>query len=513
MKKNYPESMKIYHIILTLFILSLIPMYIIGFFAHPSVDDYYYGTETVRVWEETHSVAEVAATSWNEMIKTYTEWQGNFSAIFLMRLQPAIFGEGLYFVAPLILITSYVVASVFFFYTLLCYIGKAEKYRARTLAISITFVSMQLVAVPSDSFYWYNGSIYYTFFYSLMLVLFTLMIEAHFIPKRRIVTLPLVMVIAFLIGGSNYATALFTNIILALAAGMYIYVRITKKDNKQMLVFPVLTSLVCMAGLFISMLAPGNAVRQLSVGGSTGLVKTFVYAFAYGGYSIANMLNSPTIVFFICILPVIYGLAKKTNYSYKWPLFVLIFTFGLYCSCGVPVFYAQGLRIPYRMTNIIYFTSFIFVGFNLFYFCGYLAKKYGSSSVLMAAGEFFDKIKKDTRQITVALVICLISFSIACIGHITITEDENQSGKACFSNLPTSVAATLSLINGDAATYDRELTERDEYLRNTDLMHVPVPALTSTPDPIFHTDITADPGDWHNAHLAKFYGKEIIWTE
>lgn len=154
----------IFYIILICFILSVIPLYVIGMFAHPSVDDYYYGTETVQVWNETHSIASVVKCSFDEMINTYNIWQGNFSAIFLMRLQPGIFGEQYYFIAPLILLSAYMGFSIFFFYTALKKIFKADSYLAATVGICLTFVSMQLCTTPSDSFYWFNGAIYYTFF-------------------------------------------------------------------------------------------------------------------------------------------------------------------------------------------------------------------------------------------------------------------------------------------------------------------------------------------------------------
>ena len=127
----------------------------------------------------------------------------------------------------------------------------------------------------------------------------------------------------------------------------------------------------------------------------------------------------------------------------------------------------------------------------------------------------FVLIKKDGRRIYIALAICICSFVTACVGSIEVGETEYKSGDAGFSNLPLSAAAMLSLIDGDARIYDAELTERDEYIRSTDdnEQFVTVPALSKRPDPIFHSDITDDPGDWHNAHLAMYYRKECIWTE
>ena len=514
-KKNYTKT--IFFIILAFFILSLIPLYIIGLYAHPSVDDYYYGTATVQVWNDTHSVAAVLSCSFDEMINTYREWQGNFSAIFLMRLQPGIFGEQYYFIAPFILITAYAACSIFFFYTAFKKIFLTDSCRAGIIALSITFVAMQLSDTPSDSFYWYNGAIYYTFFYSIMLLLFALMIRLRTSRSGAAAVLSLLCaVLAFLTGGSNYATALFMCIILALAAGASIYYVVLKKNT---IIRPYHTAMyitiavAAMAGLFISMSAPGNMIRQESVGGSTGLVKTFIYTFAFGGYSLAKVLSAPCLVFFVCMVPIFYMIAKRTNFNYKYPLFVLIFTFGLYCSMGTPVFYAQGLRMPYRMMNIIFFSAYSFIGFNLLYLLGWIGNKYGESTLIKSISDACIKIKTNGRHLFLALAICLLSFIFACIGNIEVGETEYKSGEAGFSQLPLSASAALSLINGDARTYDEELNLRDELLRSTDKLQLTVPALSKCPEPIFHSDITDDPGDWHNAHLAMYYQKEIVWTE
>lgn len=529
----------IFFIILICFLLSVIPLYIIGMYAHPSVDDYYYGTQTVQVWNETHSIASVIKCSFDEMLNTYNIWQGNFSAIFLMRLQPGIFGEQYYFITPLILLSAYIGFSIFFFYTALKKIFKADSYLAATVGICLTFVSMQLCMTPSDSFYWYNGAIYYTFFYSLMLFLFALLIRMRTARAAGTVIFTLISsVLAFLIGGSNYATALFMCIILALAAGAAIYSVLTKKNKvirSYHMAAYIIVALAAMAGLFISMVAPGNALRQDSVGRSTGIIKTFIYTFAFGGYSIAKVLNAPCLIFFVCMIPVFYSIAKKSGFTYRYPLLVAVFTFGLYCSMGTPVFYAQGLRMPYRMMNIIFFAAYVFIAFNMIYLLGWIWNKYGKDShenmshkdtykintgkkqisLDDIVNNFYDKIKASRKNTILALAISLCAFVIACIGCIEVGETEYKSGDAGFSNLPLSAAAALSLLNGDAKTYDTELTARDEYLTSTsdDEQFITVPALSKRPAPIFHSDITDDAGDWHNAHLAMYYHKECVWTE
>ena len=488
------------YIIAIVFVLSLIPMYIIGLYDHPSVDDYFYGTETAAVWQSTASLKAVFSESFKQMVTTYNEWQGNFAAIFLMRLQPGIFGEGNYVWAPVLLITTFVAAMLTFFYVFLRKWFNSGKTASIGCTLAITFCAIQFTHVPSDSFYWYNGSIYYTFFFSLMLLLFTLttIIARGDKTAAKVAAIIIALPLAFIIGGGNYATALFTVLVLAVITVIYII----KKRKTSILVGAI--TICAMAGLLISMIAPGNAIRQESVGGSSGVIKALVYSFAYGGYNIASSTTAPVIVLWLVLLPVFYRIAKNSRFSFKYPLLVLLFTFGLYCSQGTPVLYAQGLRIPYRMMNIIYFSYYIFMTFNLIYFMGWLSRRKSDTGFVKFLNSIYDNTKKRTCCIISAVMI----FAVGCIGLCTVTEGEN--GNAEFSELPLSVSATISLINGDAGTYDRECTDRAEYLSITDEQIIELAPLSVRPEVIFHTDITEDPAHWKNMHLAKYYNKVSI---
>lgn len=528
-------------VIIVSFVLSLIPMYVIGLYAHPSVDDYYYGDVTRQVWNNTHSIFAVIKASFEEMKVTYNEWQGNFSAIFLMRLQPGVFGEKYYAISPFILITAYVICSLFFFYTALTRIFHSDKYRAVILAVCTTFVSMQLVETPSDSFYWFNGSIYYTFFYSMMLLLFSLMIimstetsykadiayegvedyDRKKSAKKKwlsgrigtVLSGIISVVLAFFIGGSNFSTALFTTIITSLCAMYVIFARLMKKNKNYSLLCMVMFCLILasiLVGMFISITAPGNEIRKQADGKDVGLVLTFAYTFTYAAYSLARAFSAPVMVFFICITPILYHIAKRMNFSFKYPLLVLIFTFGLYSSQGTPVFYAQGLRMPYRMMNIIYFSTYSFVGFNLLYFLGFISRRFKDAKLIVALENFADEMKNNKKAMVIGLIICVFVFFCTCVGRITVTETESKSGKAAFSDMTTSMAAAYSLITKEAKVYDIEMTMRDEYLSTSMLSDDVVAPLTAYPNLIFRVDITTDPGDWHNAHVAKFYHKNTV---
>ncbi len=499
-----------------IFIVSLIPLYLIGGYAHPSVDDYYYGVETSRAWAETHSVLAVFRTSFSEMIRTYNEWQGNFAAVFLMQLQPAIFGEEYYVIAPLLLISTFAVSTIFFYHTMLTNLFRAVKYTSLIISLCITFVSLQLTHTPSDSFCWYNGAIYYTFFHSLMLLLFSLMARLWTSPARshsltrRIPSVLFCSLLSFAIEGGNFPTALLTAILLILVLTFSIYCCI-KKHNKPTFSLSAcyaLISIFFFVAFILSLTAPGNVIRQASVGGNTGLVKTFLFTFAYGGYSLSNLLSAPCIMLFCFLTPSLYSVAKKMPWTFRHPFLVFIFTFCLYCSLGTPVFFAQDLRMPYRIMNIIYFSGYSLITFNLLYVLGWLEKIYHESKLLTACEAYINRLLSDKRKLLLAFCSCLMIFAVTCVGQIEVTE--TSQGNASFSNLPASASAVYSILTGEAASYDRELNERAEYLSSTEETHVCITPLNVQPELIFHTDITEDPTHWKNAHLASYYGKEAV---
>ncbi|HIT67181.1 MAG TPA: hypothetical protein IAB61_08100, partial [Candidatus Merdisoma merdipullorum] len=79
-----PNSLagKISLILGILFILSLIPLIIIGFYNHPAADDFTYGMLTHLTWESTHSLPEVLKAAVTTSRKFWETYQGPFASAF-----------------------------------------------------------------------------------------------------------------------------------------------------------------------------------------------------------------------------------------------------------------------------------------------------------------------------------------------------------------------------------------------------------------------------------------------
>lgn len=481
---------------LGILVLSLIPLYALGLYAHPAADDYSYGLAAASVWQETHSFGAVLREAFRVTLDVYESWQGNFAAIFLMCLQPAIYGSGWYPLTAFILLTAFVLSMLFFFTTALKRLLNAGRAVSLTAAALVTFCALQFTYVPSDSFYWYNGGIYYTFFFSLSLFLYGLIIISVKSGRTgvRIASSLGALPLAFLVGGGNYSTALYTAVLLCVLC-----VLLFIKKNRS--AWPVLiVTLTALAALTVSILAPGNAIRQASAGDNADVFNAFIYSFAYGGYSLANGLSVPVLALWAGLVPLLYVLAGKTSYKFRYPLLVLLLTFGMYCSQGTALFYARGLRMPPRMSNVIYFNAYLFIGFNLCYVLGWARRRFGEGRF----ASLCEDLRTKTKPAAVFAAALVLTFCVGCVGLCRVTD--NGSGGADFSLKPLSVSAAFTLLNGDASRYDAGMKAREDHLAaQPEGSDVTVEKLDVYPEDLVHAEISEDPLYFANTMLAVYY--------
>ena len=538
------QKRKIVMAVCMIFIALLIPLYWIGLYAHPCVDDYFYGTDTVKVWNLTHSLIETCKMSLENTKEVYRNWQGNFSGIFLMGLQPGIFGEKQYMWTTIIILTTFVVANLFFYYQLMLKLLDKNKMIISILTMILTMTALQFTYMPSDSFYWYNGSIYYTFFYSLSLILFGTLLwkQERGSISSSIVTI-IAGILAFSIGGSNYSTALVSVIILFLVNTYLVidYIRHrTQKEEEQIeenrkeirkdvravkqrkfrnMIENSIIFLALFSGFLISVLAPGNAIRQESVGGSNSIIKSILLSFCYGGYNIATATTLPVVCMWLIMLPMLWKIIPQKDAeqkdSEKKRLKIMCGKIGLlfciFSAQSTPVIYAQGIRIPYRLMNIIYFSYYTF---GLLVWIIVLTELKQSKIRKDFLNYFEKKERGKTRTCSrYYYTVVMMALMIALVGNIKITESENEKGKAEIEGLPITAEAMLSLVSGEAKGYSREADLRVASYENETIKKVRVPAFRHKPKLLYHTDITTDKKHWKNKHVSKYYNKQYVVLE
>ena len=194
-------------LLLAVFLLSLVPVLWLGQYARAGADDYCYGIAVHRALQEGGSLLEAV---WHTISGYYQSWQGTFSALAFMSLTPCSWSEGAYWITPVVMLVS-LAGGTFYLSGVLCrrLLGGSRR-DGILVALALLFPSIQCLAQPLHSFYWWNGAVYYTFTYGLSLF-YLAGLTGLFLPGRpRPRALAVGALLGILVGGSNYASALLT---------------------------------------------------------------------------------------------------------------------------------------------------------------------------------------------------------------------------------------------------------------------------------------------------------------
>ena len=147
-------------------ILIVAPLMYIARYIWPCSDDFGLSLWTLEAWQETGNIFRVLKRAWDYVVFNYLEWQGAYSSIFLMALQPDIWGSGFYRMGVIFIFVSLLYGIYWLSYVLMVKHGKAPKSVWLTITSLVTFAWFLRVMYTEEAFYWWTGASYYTGFYS-----------------------------------------------------------------------------------------------------------------------------------------------------------------------------------------------------------------------------------------------------------------------------------------------------------------------------------------------------------
>ena len=467
-------------IALCAFLITLIPLLILGWYNHPTGDDYDYGVETGHVWESTHNLLSVFRTAADGVKEQYQIWQGTYSAMFLMYLPPNIFGANAYrFVTPVIL--SLLIAGIFFL-THQIFCGFFGSSRMEWIAISslLSYLCIQTTPFASESYYWYNGSMYYTGY--LGVSLFFLGILCKLLSKPSVAFCIVSCLLALFLAGGNYVSLLPVMLITFTMAALAF---LLKAKGKFFLPAPCIS--LCI-GFLISALAPGNHVRQSEmwkIPAITAILKSIRQGFIFlGGWTSLWLLFT-----LLVLTPVFWGIYKNTKFTFPYPLLVIGYGFGILCSTACPTYYTMNSTGPARAAAIMFYTFMFFMYLAYFYLLGYLHRVLtvkNSEQFL----RFLLLAKKPFLQ-----ALPFVFLLVILLGH---TSTQNF------------VRASKTLLDGSAAAYEAQYRARLLVLSDPSRKEIVFAPYESTADLIFVGDFTGDPLNPVNQRIAAYFDKDSI---
>lgn len=483
------ESLRIWKkygpiLLLVLLAVSLVPILLLGRYDWPSADDYSYALYTHEALSRGLSPL---MGSWAYILRCYQGWQGTFSAVGLMTLTPLALSPFLYWLTPVVMLTALCAGTCKLARTLVCRALGGTWRQAVFLAAPILLLSIQFVASPKDTFYWWNGAVYYTFTYGVMLLLVERMAALKLAATRREILWAAVpgALAALVVGGSNYVSALLSVLLCGLFLLWFLW-----KDRRKVLPALIPVALLC-AGFFISMAAPGNQVRQSTVTPPIGAVDAVFRSIGQAWTDLLDWFSWPILLVFLLMVPLLWGLTGGVKFAFPLPLAVSVFTFLLFAAQNAPHFYALGEAGPERLRSIVFYSFFWLVAVNLWYWLGWVRR--AVLPRISAAGE-----PPRLLWAAVPLTLLLLVFTTVRFGYY----DQSTAGRAA-----------AALADGSAEYYWQQQAERLPLLEDPaveDVMLEPLDVPENLRELLYNGDVHPDPKIWLNQAVTRFYHKDTV---
>ena len=481
-----------------LLLLGMLPILYLGTYNHPTGDDYHYGVETHHIWDSTHNMIQVIKAACEGVATQYQIWQGTYSAMFLMYLPPNIWGDTAYHLITAVILLLLCGGIFYLLRKVLCGWLKASAAVWVTVSSIVAMLWIQTVDFQSESFFWYNGSMYYTGFFAVTLFFFGLL--CSYLQKGGWPRILLLCVLAVFLAGGNYVTFLPATILCVSLSGLLL----RYKQNRRLL--PLLPVYVCLfAGFAINATAPGNQVRQSGMWQISPIL-AILKSLRQGIYFLVGMTDLWFVIALVLITPLLWDTYNHVSFQFRYPLLVMGFSYGVMCSAFCPTFYTMNSTGPARAVAVMYYIYVLFIVFCYAYGLGYVRRVWRekfsasgqkSTNINQAdAGEAFP----NTRRYQICF--CILLFGLFAF------QTASGAWREC-----TAARAIRCLASGDAAAYEAEYQERMAILNDPSVQTVVFQPYRVQADLLYIGDLTGDPEHPTNQRVAAYFDKESVMVE
>ncbi len=460
------------------------PIARIMMYSVPWYDDFDYGYAVKIALENGASFWEAVKAAADNSKMMYEMWQGTYTSCFLMSLMPAAWSTDKYVIGLWIVFAIFVIGILFLSYTLLRVILKSDRWCAVAVSLVVTGCLVLLFRSPIEGLFWYIAAVHYTGMHAIGFLLLGVLVRAIYTENKvlRIVLVVLSMLLAALVGGSNYVTVLQMGLMLL---SILVWGAIFKKKS----VLWALPATITMAvGIYLNVSAPGNSRRMGHLSGLgtspvEAILRSFQSAFTY----LDDFTGWMTLAIVIALMPLVLQIVSKTTFQFKYPGLVLLWSFCMYATGFTPTLFTMGHTLISRATNLakISFQMFLFV--NLFYMIGWISRK----GFLVQIREIFCK----NRLCYYALAILMM------IGVFAL--EPNKGGQYA------TYVSYYFVHTGEAYNYYHEYLDRVEICESEE-QDVIVRPFVYKPWTLCLGDLSPDADYEPNRFMARFYHKNSI---
>ncbi|MBQ7867881.1 MAG: hypothetical protein IJ354_07010 [Clostridia bacterium] len=477
-------------------LVSLMPLYALSFYNHACYDDFGFSLLTRAAWQETGSVLATVGAAVDNTKGIRNTWEGTYATSFISALQPALFGENLYWVSTLVLLTFFLFALWFFLRQVLVVVLHVDKPTFRMALCALAFVMIQFVPEMSEAFFWFNGGVAYTLLWSatlLRLGAWIAYLHAQRAVKKVILGILLIL-LTLTAGGAKYSTVLFAVLVDAL---IVLYGLIKKRRGR----FFELAVFVLLLSCFVfSMVAPGNTVRAATLHGGVNAPKAILQAFYFGLALVGSWFSLPLLVVWAMVAWQLAESLRGSPYRFNHPVWVTLLSVCLFCAQLAPTLYTGNYIGDGRTINTYFYTFVLMSCALVLYWMGWYIRRAETRATGFAA---IGTAKKDGLRIGI-FAVAVVLLIIGCLSYQP--EDREVSG---IQNM-SSGSALRSLLNGEAQAYDEAMDARDAALNDPDQPEVVLKPVEDIPDAFMGDALESDNLNYVLDLYADYYNKQRV---
>lgn len=544
------------HLLIVIYVLSLIPVLVIGKYDYPSADDFSMGLGTRLVYEATGSLFAVAGKILSETARYYRTWIGYFTSCLFTTVSPATFGEAWYALTPAVILLALHVGVAVFFYALMEKALGMNRYARRCMTVLALFLMVQRMPEGSlrvEAFYWYSGAGNYTLTFSagLLYLAFYVLSVCGVRSKKRSLFLVLACIMGFLAGGGNYLSALSSAVVSVLFAVYLVKMKTRQGENSRMGMLCVIGRLLPAAfylcGFAVSCLSPGNRIRGGEAEGY-GALKSILLSLYYTLSYPLNQWMNWAVLLILALAGAIFWMgfaesggsganagagaaaasekpeekvrgaaasetgsgAQAVQLRFEAPFPAAVLAYGIVSCVVTPALYAQGNMDAGRIQSTFWLHAVLVLLLLEWYLVGGLYRRFskeqnvstasGLQNVSTASGlqnaSAASCLRNGAGGFVRAILLFFLVFSLLAV-----------KGNPDFY---TGTSAVSELLDGSAAQYGRENEARLRILKNPREQDAVLPRYTVQPNLLYFEDVSENPDDWINQKMSEYYGKNSI---
>ncbi|MCM1101756.1 MAG: DUF6056 family protein [Clostridium sp.] len=471
--------------------MVVLPLLVLGHFDYPSADDWSLANLTHHALESGGGPGGVVRAV-GETVRLWREkGEPRYANALLGSIQPGIWGEHCYRITPWLMIGGLVTAQ-----TICCaYLLKAFRASDKWLVLPIIFPSLMIqilcVPYPVETFYWYVGSVNYTFTFSVSLIALTVYLRLQGGCSKRGQTVWRMIggsLLTALAVGSNYATGLSAVCLFTALSLRAIWHR-----NKKGFLRSLPITVTAIVGLLVCATAPGNQVRVSTefVGRTMGAGEAVIRSLERAVLLIYSWTTWKIVWMVLLILPFLWRALRNSGHTFRYPALFTLFSYGIYASQIVPTMYVGGNTGGGRMADILYYAYHIWVLSNVGYWLGWIQRK--------VKWEKIPALCSLKNWVGRRLLLYFVTVGLCLAGIICATElSRTSTYRAC-----------AWLFKGYAQDYAAVWEGRLEILRDDSVREVLFDPLQVPYEMVFYADF--EPGEnWVNSACADYYDKEYV---